>query len=277
MKQTIFSSLILFMVLLFWNPVMGQKQTVGSGLPGTVWRIVKSHNLIDTTGRVMYFYKDYDFEGLQADGSLFNLGKYRVINDYTFVTVHVGAESANLYNYYIKNDTLKFNGYYLSSSFPKEGTKIDFEAIDEVWVKANDLMSEDLLSDELGIKFNADLVFSTALARSAQEGKLIFMDCYTSWCGPCKYLTSRVFTKKMAGDFFNKNFINLSFDMESPEGKLIAARYHIMGYPTLLFLNSKGEVVQTSLGSCGVNQLIDLGKTALEKKSASVYKDKAKK
>jgi len=267
MKKTICNSLILIVFLIGSNSVSAQKRVVATGLPGTVWRILKDHGKIDTTGRVMYFYKDYVFEGQNADGSLYNYGRYSIMNNNAFITVHAGAESANQYFYKMNNDTLSYKGYYLSPRFPKEESKIDFESIDEVWVKARDLSSGDLLSHNCGIKFALDSLLSTALVRSAKEGKLIFMDCYTSWCGPCKYLSTLVFTKKPAGDFYNKNFINLSFDMESPEGKLIAAKYKISGYPTLLFLNSKGEIVHKSVGAGGVNYLLTIGQEAVGKKS----------
>jgi thiol-disulfide isomerase/thioredoxin len=119
-------------------------------------------------------------------------------------------------------------------------------------------------SQESGIKFNEGTLLSEALIKSKKEGKLIFIDCFTTWCGPCKYLSSQVFPLKEVGDFYNKNFINLSFDMEKEEIKKAMGIYHVEAYPTLLFLNSKGEVVHKSVGSRGADALIELGKTALD-------------
>lgn len=64
-----------------------------------------------------------------------------------------------------------------------------------------------------GIKFE-QAEWSKLLEKAKKENKLIFMDCYTSWCGPCKRLASEVFTQKEVGQFFNGHFINTKYDME---------------------------------------------------------------
>ena len=76
------------------------------------------------------------------------------------------------------------------------------------------------------------------------------MDCYTSWCGPCKALAKDIFTRKDVGDFFNANFINVKYDMEKGEGKELNKRYkaNIIGFPTLLLIDKKGKVVHQMAG-----------------------------
>lgn len=46
-----------------------------------------------------------------------------------------------------------------------------------------------------GVRFR-DLAFNEALAQAKAEDKLVFMDCYTSGCGPCKVMTKRFSAKK---------------------------------------------------------------------------------
>ncbi len=230
-----------------------------SGLVSTAWRMVE--NNIDSThlDRTMYFKKDFTFESRNIDGSIYNGGNYRVIDANTFVTVHYGAQTANLYNFTVMNDTLHFKGHFIDANFTENDNKIDYSPIDEIWVKEKGWVDEDR-----GIKFSGDSLLSTALERSAKEGKLIFMDCYTSWCGPCKYLAKNIFPQQEVGDFYNSHFINLSFDMEKGEGIKIAAKYGIHVFPTLLFLNAAGETVHVGIGALDPNSLIELGKTALD-------------
>jgi thiol-disulfide isomerase/thioredoxin len=121
-----------------------------------------------------------------------------------------------------------------------------------------------LYSQESGIKFSNDSLLSDALLQSKKEGKLLFIDCYTVWCGPCKQLASQVFPQKEVGDFFNSHFINLSFDMEKSEGSKIMKQYNIKAFPTLLFLDSNGEIAHISIGAGGADALIELGKAALD-------------
>ena len=126
------------------------------------------------------------------------------------------------------------------------------------------VFSASLYAQEAGIRFSKDSLLSDALARSKKEGKLVFIDCYTSWCGPCKYLAKEIFPQKEVGDFYNSHFINLSFDMEKGEGIKIRKKYAVQAYPTLLFLNAEGETVHVGIGAGDANMLVELGKTALD-------------
>ena len=126
------------------------------------------------------------------------------------------------------------------------------------------VFSTSLSAQEIGIKFSTDSLLSDALAQSKKEGKLVFIDCYTTWCGPCKYLTKDIFPQKEVGDFYNSHFINLSFDMEKGEGLKIRKLYGVRAYPTLLFLNAEGETVHVGIGSMPAEAFIELGKTALD-------------
>lgn len=101
------------------------------------------------------------------------------------------------------------------------------------------------------------------LSKAKTEKKLIFMDAYTTWCGPCKMMSRNVFPNSNVGDFFNENFISVKMDMEHGEGVDLAKKYTVVAYPTLLFLDSDGEVIHRTAGYYGVEAFIDLGKTAL--------------
>ncbi|MGV3561147.1 thioredoxin family protein [Larkinella arboricola] len=112
---------------------------------------------------------------------------------------------------------------------------------------------------EPGIQFS-DATWKTQLAKAKAEKKLVFLDAYTSWCGPCKLLQKNVFTKKEVGDFFNKEFINVKIDMEKGEGPELALQYPLEGYPTLLFIDGDGKVVKTVLGYQSPEELLAIGK-----------------
>ena len=108
------------------------------------------------------------------------------------------------------------------------------------------------------IKFE-DSDFKTILAKAKTEKKLIFLDAYAAWCGPCKLMERNVFTDANVADYYNKNFINAHFDMEKGEGRELAAKYGIRSYPTLLFLNGEGEVVGKELGYLNTADFLALG------------------
>jgi Thiol:disulfide interchange protein len=260
-KTSILSGLALGLVIGISIPAAKAQssESKNPNLVGTAWRMVQNLTGSTNTDRLLYFNKDLSFESRSGNGSVYNGGKYRVFDNNTFVTVHHGMRSANLYTFTVQNDTLHFWGNFLEPYNSSTEHQMTYEPVDEIWVK-----TENLTAENNGIKFSEDSLLDEALAKSAKEGKMIFMDCYTKWCGPCRYLASHIFPMKEAGEFYNKNFINLSFDMETPEGRIIAKKYGVRAYPTLLFLNAKGEVEHMSIGCGGIDHLLSLGKTALD-------------
>ncbi len=105
-----------------------------------------------------------------------------------------------------------------------------------------------------------------ALKQAAAQHKYIFVDAYATWCGPCKMLKNQTFTNPKAAEFYNKNFINLSMDMEKGMGPQLASEWGITAYPTLIVFNSKGKPVSGTMGFMPATDLIKFGQDALTKK-----------
>ncbi|MEZ4978700.1 MAG: thioredoxin family protein [Chitinophagales bacterium] len=101
-----------------------------------------------------------------------------------------------------------------------------------------------------------------ALAKAKLEDKLIFIDAYTTWCGPCKAMNKNVFTDVNVGEFYNKSFINLKIDQEKGEGLDFAKKYNVRFYPTFVFINSEGEMAHKAVGYIEVEDFILLGAAA---------------
>ncbi len=80
------------------------------------------------------------------------------------------------------------------------------------------------------------------LARAKQEGKPVLIDFWADWCGACKELEQYSFSK----DSFKqaaKSFVLLKFDAtnETDELQALRQKYSIVGLPTLIFYDGKGE------------------------------------
>ncbi len=113
-----------------------------------------------------------------------------------------------------------------------------------------------------------------ALEKAKSEEKLIFVDAYAAWCGPCKRMAAQTFPDPKAGEFFNANFINLKIDMEKPENAEFAGKYPVNSYPTLMFLDGTGKIVLKEVGGKNVDQLLETGRKALGKNDKSVDYEK---
>ena len=124
-----------------------------------------------------------------------------------------------------------------------------------------------------GIKFQ-NTTFKEILAKAKSEKKLIFLDAFASWCGPCKMMEKNIFPLKSVSDYYNANFINARFDMEKGEGREIAMKYAVRSYPTYLFLNGDGELVMKNYGYMGEQDFLTIAKEANDPKlKNSSYKE----
>jgi thiol-disulfide isomerase/thioredoxin len=109
------------------------------------------------------------------------------------------------------------------------------------------LYAGNMVAQNRSITFEqAGLVAS--LVKAKNENKLLFVDCVTEWCGPCKQMSKFVFTQDSVADFFNANFVNLQLDMEKGEGPQAQKEFHVEAYPTYLLLNSDRKVVYRFVG-----------------------------
>jgi len=145
-----------------------------------------------------------------------------------------------------------------------------------LWVLCPPLITQaqdEIANDSVGIKFMHESL-AKGLETASVLNKPVFIDCYTTWCGPCKYLSTTIFPDRKVGEFYNENFICMKFDMEKGEGLDIAKKYDIKSYPTLLFLNSNGEIMHKEAGSRDADNFIKLGQKALNPKlnSAAIEK-----
>ena len=112
--------------------------------------------------------------------------------------------------------------------------------------------------------------WAEALAKSKSEGKLIFVDAYAEWCGPCKRMAAQVFPDPKAGEYYNNNFVCMKIDMEKEENAEFASKFPVSAYPTLLFIDDKGALAAKQVGALDVTGLLDLGKKAVGKSDKSV-------
>jgi thiol-disulfide isomerase/thioredoxin len=105
--------------------------------------------------------------------------------------------------------------------------------------------------------------WAESLAEAKANNKLIFVDAYASWCGPCKRMAATVFTQKKVGDYFNERFLNFKIDMEKGEGPAFGRKYPVRAFPTLLFIDYDGTLVHRQVGAQGAGSLLALGQQAL--------------
>ena len=111
------------------------------------------------------------------------------------------------------------------------------------------------------VDFGLDSAYKVAKA----EGKLLFVDCYTTWCGPCKWMDANIFKNEQVANYFNENFINIKLDMEKGEGEIFAGWNEVRSYPTYIFMDlskPRRELVHRTVGSMEADKFIQFAKDA---------------
>ncbi|UKJ06794.1 thioredoxin family protein [Solitalea lacus] len=146
--------------------------------------------------------------------------------------------------------------------------------IGAVYIAVLGLMAAPVIVKAQGIEFLHNL--DEALAKAKAENKMVFIDFYTSWCGPCKMLSNEVFPQAKVGSYFNSQFINCKIQCDDKGvGVELGKKYQINAYPTLMFIDKNGAIVHSTAGAPSADGLIELAKTAAnpERNLASLIKE----
>jgi len=114
-----------------------------------------------------------------------------------------------------------------------------------------------------GIEFQY-LNLNEALAKAKAENKLVFLDAYATWCGPCKRMDVETYPDSLVGAFHNERFVNIKLDMEKGSGLEVAKKYGIKAYPTLLYIDPNGNVEHKDAGFFESDKFIRIGEMAFD-------------
>lgn len=133
-----------------------------------------------------------------------------------------------------------------------------------------------LFAQEKGIAFENHLSWQQVLQKAKAENKYVFVDCYTSWCGPCKWMDHQVYNNDTVGSLMNKAFVAVKVQMDTTEhdstsvrkwyslGNDMGRKYRIRAFPTYLFFSSDGRAVHKVVGAANVRDFLTLTRAAMD-------------
>ena len=94
--------------------------------------------------------------------------------------------------------------------------------------------------------------FNKAMLIAKSTGKLMMVDFFATWCGPCKMMDAEVF--QSAGfPARSKDFVLVKVDVDQSTD--LAAKYGITAMPTVKFIDGNGKVVHEFVGYGGPDQV----------------------
>ena len=113
---------------------------------------------------------------------------------------------------------------------------------------------------EKGVRFDREHTWAQLKEMARAKNSYIFVDLFTTWCGPCKRMDKEVYVSDTVGKYVNDNFIAVKVQIDSTssdddyvkswyaDAKSIDAQYKLTAYPSFLFLSPEGNLVYRDLG-----------------------------
>lgn len=106
------------------------------------------------------------------------------------------------------------------------------------------------------IHFQKDITWEALLEMAQSQHKLVFVDAFTTWCGPCKAMEREVFPDTALSSYFDTHFVSMQLNMESPQGRAFARVYPVDAYPSLLFIAPDGRLLKMNVGAVNIAKLL---------------------
>jgi thiol:disulfide interchange protein len=91
--------------------------------------------------------------------------------------------------------------------------------------------------------------YKAALQKAKSENKLVMVDIYAVWCGPCRFLDRNTFSNKDVEARLSNGFIAVKIDLDkSPEATELARKFSVNAIPHIVFLDSDGKRLSDIVG-----------------------------
>ena len=130
--------------------------------------------------------------------------------------------------------------------------------------------------NEKGIQFEKSLTWEEVKAKAKAENKYIFVDCFATWCGPCKQMEEKIYSRPDVGNAYNSKFISVKLQMDKtsyddPDVKAwyststsFQQKYTVSAFPAFLFFSPEGKPLHKVVGSLSADDFLKMAREALD-------------
>lgn len=91
------------------------------------------------------------------------------------------------------------------------------------------------------VSWGTDL--SRGLSQARSGNKYVLADVYTDWCGYCKRLDRETFENPAMMSYLNQKFVCVKVNAEQGDGREVASRYKVNGFPCALVFDKTGKFI----------------------------------
>ncbi|MCB9886272.1 MAG: thioredoxin family protein [Planctomycetes bacterium] len=147
---------------------------------------------------------------------------------------------------------------YRMTALDPDGASITFERFDPGFTEAEEKARNDTLAVDrkapraaAPLAFEAD--FEAAMKTAKAQGKRVFVDFQTTWCGPCRAMEQHVYT---ADAVVKAAAETVCIKLDGDEQRDLVKRYEVAAYPTMLLLDADGKVLRRLVGYQHVTDMV---------------------
>jgi thioredoxin-related protein len=107
--------------------------------------------------------------------------------------------------------------------------------------------------------------FDEALKLAKEQNKKVIVDVYTDWCGWCKKMDRDAYSNNDVKDLIDEDFVYVKLDAESSSmntykgksfsGADLASYFQVTGYPTHVFLEPDGTLIEFNYNKYKMNNI----------------------
>ncbi len=107
----------------------------------------------------------------------------------------------------------------------------------------------------------ADLTLEAALAKAGETDKMVVVDFFATWCGPCKMMDKETWPQEDVVAWVGKHAILIKVDVDKEEA--VAKDFNITAMPTVVFLKADKSEISRFVGGYPASEFISFANKVL--------------
>ena len=107
----------------------------------------------------------------------------------------------------------------------------------------------------------ADLSLEAALAKAGETDKMVVVDFFATWCGPCKMMDKETWPQEDVVAWVGKHAILIKVDVDKEEA--VAKDFNITAMPTVVFLKADKSEISRFVGGYPASEFISFANKVL--------------